>query len=346
MRAYSIEITDKNGTPVRPPSTKGANLAASYASFKKDDTPVPGALQIDLNIPLYNYAAPKQGGFVRIWGVSLAEIAQAADLTYFNITIKAGMKKGLPLAKPAQFGTILQGTIFQSFGNWDGINQSLDLTFIPPLGTNSDPANIPIDWKANTSLSSALKASLQTAFPKYTIKVAISDKLVLTNDQKGAYPSLETLAKAMLKLTMAPAFAGITTLSGAKYAGVFFRVVGTEITIYDGTSAYGGHTVDDPLVIQFEDMIGQPTWIGPSTINFKCVMRSDLNVGDFIQMPKSLATPYVVTTAGAAFQDTPARNQSTFKGKFMLIDVHHMGSSRQANASSWVTIFNAVATGK
>jgi hypothetical protein len=39
------------------------------------------------------------------------------------------VKKGLPLANPAQAGVILEDTIFQGYGNWIGVEQYLDLVF-------------------------------------------------------------------------------------------------------------------------------------------------------------------------------------------------------------------------
>jgi hypothetical protein len=40
------------------------------------------------------------------------------------------------------------------------------------------------------------------------------------------------------------------------------------------------------IAIQFTDLIGQPTWIEPNTMQVKTVMRADLQVGSIITMPQ------------------------------------------------------------
>ena len=45
----------------------------------------------------------------------------------FGMTIKmwVGMSKGLPLAKPAQQGLVLEGTVWQVLGNWQELSYGL-----------------------------------------------------------------------------------------------------------------------------------------------------------------------------------------------------------------------------
>jgi len=104
--------------------------------------------------------------------------------------------------------------------------------------------------------------------------------------------------------------------------------------------------------LAFQDLIGQPTWIGPNTISFKCVLRYDIQVGDMVTMPPdpgtggtSIISALALTQQGVAVPGQPTRNSSVFKGSFMVNEVHHFGNLRQPDADSWATAFTAVNTG-
>ena len=140
-RYYAITITNpKTGEVVRPRTLAKLNLPETYTSYVNGKT-LPGALNVELNIPLYNYATPRQGAWIRVWGVSNAELAQANDLNDMEIVIKGGMQKGLPLAKPAQNGVLAQGKIFQAYGNLIGVDRTLDMIIMPSVGTQTKPLN-------------------------------------------------------------------------------------------------------------------------------------------------------------------------------------------------------------
>lgn len=341
MRFYDIQITSKDGKLIQP--SYFAGVTKSFATSFVNGQTLPAALNIELDIPLANYSTPRQGAWLRIWGISLAEIFNANQLSSANITIYAGMKKGLPLAKPSQSqGVLLKGTIYQPFGNWIGTDMTLEMTLLPPMGSNPNPSNISFEWKAKQPLSGAITNSLQTAFPGFTVKVSISDSLTQANDQKGYYATLSQFASYILKYTQSSQFAGIKTLSGGKYSGVRISVKEKTILVYDGTANYGAASFDSPTQIAFEDMVGQPTWINPITINIKTVMRSDLAVGDYIQMPKTNLSPYVIATQASSVPDSPSRDKSIFQGKFVIAELHHFGNFRQADGASWVTVINAV----
>ena len=94
----------------------------------------PGALQVLIDIPIASLASPAfSGAAVKIYGIPLSMISQANNLRFKNIKVYGGFKAGLPLAKPAQSGLLVQGYIFQSFGNWKGTEQSLDLVILAVL---------------------------------------------------------------------------------------------------------------------------------------------------------------------------------------------------------------------
>lgn len=341
MRFYAITITNPaTGKLIQPGYFKSINAPWSYGSFLNGQT-LTNALNIEMDIPISTYNNPRQGSFLRIWGVSLGELSQAANLNAstfgpgMGITISAGMARGLPLANPAQAGVIVQGSIFQAFGNWEGTSQTLDMELLPPMGTDAAPSNIVINWKAGTPLSQAIAATLKSAFPTYTVNVAISPNLVLSHNQTGAYPTLSDFASYIYELSL--------SIIGGTYIGVSIAVYGTMIQVYDGTQPYGATSITNPKQINFQDLIGQPTWISPTTINFKTVMRADIHIGDYVKMPANVVAPYVLTAPGAAFPNAPSRNKSIFQGAFLVQEMHHFGNYRQPTAEAWVTTFDAVA---
>src|ERR1700752_2385438 len=116
MRFYDIKITDP----------KSGKLIQQFTSLNTLGQTIPGALNVELDIPVFRMAEPAGAAYVRVWGISIKDIGQAFDLNGKNIEVSAGMAKGLPLANPKQSGLILQGTIQQAFGNWQGFDQTLD----------------------------------------------------------------------------------------------------------------------------------------------------------------------------------------------------------------------------
>lgn len=325
MRAYSIVVTNPNTgalvtTVSSPPS------GATYASFA-NGVNLPGALNIELDVPAAAFATPggDAGAFVKIWGVSIAEILQAADLNGMFVQVYAGMMKGLPLAKPAQYGLIIEGTINQAFGNWVGTEMSLDWVVVADMGSADAPKNIILNWVQGQTLQSALQATLATAFPSAKVKFAISGNLVAPESIVGYYATVEELARDVLA-------ASRYVINDPNYLGVQIFQQQGSFSIYDGTSPTA------PKPIAFEDLIGQPTWIDQGVVQFKTVLRADFIVGDFVSFPKVLAT---TSAASAPPFGSGLKNKSSFDGTFQLTDVHHYGDFRQSDAAAWNTTFNA-----
>lgn len=353
MRYYDLQIKNKDGDNVLQTSLaqaqSGSGAITSYATSFVNGQSIPAAQNIELDIPLYNYATPKQGALLRLWGVSINDMAAARKMAYGSFIFYAGMKKGLPLAKPSQSKSVLlQGTVFQAFGNWQGTEMTLDMILLPSIGNPTAPFNISYVWKANTPLAGAIQGALSTSLKQYTIKIAISDQLKLSSDQPFVYRSLTEFAAAIIKLTAPPPngtqtqFAGIKTQSGTPYTGVHMTIKGTTLLVYDGTEEYAANSFSKPLQIAFEDLIGQPTWLDAVSISIKTVLRSDIAVGDHIMLPTTLATPYVITTQQAALPNVPSREKSVFQGVFLVTNVHHFGNFRQPDGSAWVTVLDCV----
>jgi hypothetical protein len=330
MRYYSISVTNPNGNKLVVPKAFAAlNLGATYTSFANNQT-YTAALDVEIDAFVTDFATPisDAGAYVRIWGISLQEIAQASNLNGFNISVSGGFKKGLPLANPAQSGVLFQGNIFQCIGNWVGTAMTLDFIVFP--GDNpaaSGPQNLSFNWPQGTPFSDAITQCLKTAgFTSATVNVSSS----LANpqgDQHDVKPDMQSLCSYIQGLTK--------PIIGGKYGGVKIVQTGpTSVSVFDGTV-----TQSSPKIILFQEMIGQPTWIDPATIQVKCPMRADLKVGNQIKMDPAGVQP---TTTPQSLSQT--RDKSVFQGAFTIIQIRHVGHFRSPSPDAWVTVIDAVAS--
>lgn len=340
MRFYELTLTDPKSGEVWQPSPTGDGLVktrpGSGPSFSTHDNGIliPGALILELDVPNLPFNQPAGSAFLRLWGIGLPSLGQAADLNGQNIRLLAGMKSGLPLANPNQAGLILQGTIFQSYGLWQGMNQTLELICYPPAA--DDDQALTFDWPKGTSLSSALLVTFRQAFSKYrmTFNVEGVSDLVQNFDEKGGrYTRLTQFGQWLQQRTEKIGSA----IYGSNYSGVVLTIVGNTLYAFDNVRK-------SPVKqLEFQDFVAQPTWIDSATINFKMVMRGDLSVGSRVKFPsQGFLAPYILTTTNAAVPNAPSRSKTVFQGVFTIIRARHFGNSRQPDADSWVTSFDAV----
>ncbi len=293
----------------------------------------PNALNVELDINIYD--ADEYGGATAvIWGIALQDISQATQLAGKNVTVSAGMQQGLPLAnvQAPEAGMILKGYIWQAFGNWVGTEMWLTLIMLhvdapmtppPPNAPNPPPRNIVLNWTKGTMLETALQETLKTGYPKQKLSINISKMLVAPQDNVGYYPNLRDL-NAYLRRVSQQIMTGSAT-----YPGVGCCLQNGNLTVHDGTSA------PSPKMIQFTDLVGQPTWIAQRTIQVKVVMRGDLHVDDYIKLPP---TPVVTTAVAQSGVPGPL----TFSGTFNIKSLRHVGNFRAPDGQAWVTIIEAL----
>lgn len=343
MRSYEIIITDQNDKP----KVVAGLFNGTFTSQTKSKTTIPGALNVELDLPIYSWDAPLDGAAVRVWGVGLPLLSQATDFNpsfdnkkYCNIQISGGMAKGLPLANPKQFGVLLKGQIQQAFGNWQGTAQTLDFVVTFPSGTSRQPRNIIFNCKNGEPFAAAIKNTLNTAFkdlPKPpAISVNIDPKLIAYQDEPAYYENLAQFASYLNEKSK-------SIIRNPNYYGIkIANNIDGSIRVYDGAVP-----VDKPTQIEFQDLIGQPTWIAPYTLGFKVVMRSGIQVGDRVLMPK--VVPAQFKQFGLALTTPQTQSQykttSNFQGEFTVAMVRHLGNFRQRDPNSWVTVIEAFSTG-
>ncbi|MCA8447591.1 hypothetical protein [Burkholderia vietnamiensis] len=316
MRYYDITITPEGGT-------KPFRRWTSHPNGKFD----PGALNIEFDIPVATYGNPNGLFSILIEGIPLEDLQQAQQFAGMNFVMLGGMKAGLPLANPKQSGKIVAGQIFQSFGNWEGTEMTLDFVLNPAIYTLDKPGNIVLNWMAGMPLAQALRQTLSTAYPSMQMEINISDKLVNLSDVQNVSGTLEELAQFVLQYTEGHYL-------GANYAGVDISIEGGQIVVRDST--YKPNTVQ----LAFTDFVGQPTWIAPSIMQVKLVMRADIQLGTELLMPRGLQnTPGIVLTSSASMPSNQ-KYKSAFQGKFVVNDLRHIGNFRALDGASWVTVAN------
>jgi hypothetical protein len=325
VRYYNLSILDPNTDEVKAQYTSVVNGAS-----------IPSALQVEFDIPVTYFSQPISQALIRVHGIGIDAIKQGSNFNKMNCVFYGGMKKGLPLANPTQSGLLVSGTIFQCFGNWVGTDQVLNIILTSNGGTDDQPKNIVFNWLAGEPMANPISNALTTAFPEYgTPQISISDKLVRQTDEPAFNSTLAEFARHINEDSKA-------IITDANYSGVqMYLNQNNQFVVYDSlaTSATpGGSTLSSPKVIAFTDLIGQPTWFAPNQITFDCVLRADIGIGDFIQMPKTPTT--VLAQAHPEAQDT-----SIFQGTFQISFMRHIGNYRQPSGDSWVTTFQAFQTG-
>ena len=326
-RFYQITLTP---TPQSPAGAQGVTWS-SFPSGTYD----PGALTVELDLLAADFATPMGNCTVTVEGIGLEYLFAAQQFAGMNIAISGGLKPpslggaaGLAntQCKP---GLLITGSVFQPFGNWIGTDMNINFVVIPSVYTYVKAGNLVFNWQKGQSLQEALRTTLSTAYPDSALVFQIS----------SSYTTSMTIAHTVQTLTqLAQMIESYTSANNSLGVRIAMRSNGT-IIIFDGTV-----TATNGVAINFDDLIGQPQWVSPDTMQVTTFMRSDIEIGATITMPKGLpGVPGAVTTTGASL---PAqyKYQTAFQGKFLVQAVRHIGNSRDADGASWASVYQAVST--
>lgn len=326
-RYYRIEVGPEVAVPVG--GTQASNNAGGVWTNQVNGKCDTGAQTVEIDVHVTQFATPAGQAFVRIWGPSLQQISQASDFNGAPIRVYAGMQAGLPLATDeanGQAGLIVSGQIFQAFGNWQGVNQTLDFVITVDAGASqSSPASLSFLWKKGQKMGPVLEQTLRAAYPAYQVKVDVSPDLVLPQDESGVYQTIQQFATYVKGVSQG--------IKGGNYQGVSLTLRDNTVTAQDGTQ---GEPKKTELLVQ--DLIGQPTWLGAFTVQFNTVMRADLDVGTKVTFPL-VAGAQAVTSSGS---QSNARSKQAFSGTWTITYIRHVGNSRATEAQNWISVFQAV----
>jgi hypothetical protein len=340
VRFYEITITDPTN----------ADKKQVYTSWFKGQND-PGALNLILDAPVTTFARPLGATMLELWGIPIQTISNANNLNNKLISVQAGFKPGLPLATQAsekQSGPIINGYILQAFGNWIGTNMTLNLVVVPgtprqqtqtaataaqqpaaatnttrpPLGSPTAPVDFHFNMPVGTSMRVAIENTLATALPNFTRQIRIST-ILAPGPRNFVSRSFSEFAQTIKTLSQQ-----LVTIEN--YPGVDLTLTpNNSILATDGTEEV------KRIDISYLDLIGQPTWIEPLKIQFKCPMRADLQVGYNITLPKGR---FYGIQPGDPNLPRDYRFQSAQQGTFRIIELRHVGNFRQPDANSWVTV--------
>ena len=344
MRYYKITLQPVDSSHASVASSgdalTGAKRSLSFTTHPNGLQAAPdmGAMHVLFDLPVTAFDAPQASFYVEIRGVDIATISQASDLQGWQVKIYGGMGKGYPLAKPDQAGLLVVGSVFQAFGNWQDTNMSLNLLvqpFTKPLNETNYP-KLTWHWQKGQKITDAISQTFKAALPDYGLDfTAVGNNLTAGSDDIGFYGDIPSLAQVISSVSTA-------ANPDTSYQGVKFYLRNKTFYFYDnGTSR-------DPKKIEFEDMIGQPTWIGPGRVMMQTVMRADINMNDVITMPAFNQNGSNQTLAGygtiAATQASGIipKRKSLFQGNFTVTGIRHIGDSRNPDGAAWVTVFNLV----
>jgi hypothetical protein len=310
LRFYELTLTPQGQTtPIR--------TWASHPGGILD----PGALQIEYDALIGPYGTPSGASTVTLRGIALQDLTQPQQFAGMTLELKAGMKSGLPLANPAQAGSILKGQVFQCFGNWEGVEQTLDFVVIPGIYTIDNQGDFVLYWSAGTPLSTALQQTFATAYPGMPVDMNISGDLVQAFDDIHVCGTIDQLAQVVGDITEA-VFDNRVTIG----------IQAGRIVVYDATYA------PSPIQLAITDFVGQPTWLAVNTIQIKVIARADLRMGGIVKMPQGYqnAPGFVTTTANA--YPSQVKYQTTFQSNLIVQELRQIGNFRNPEASQWVTI--------
>ena len=340
-------LTSIAGQPVPAAlaAISGAGISGAQWCSIVDAENDPGALDIELDLQI----APGSqllSGYVKIYGVQQNLVSQSSYFTGCQVSIYGGFTEGLPLAnmQVAHQGLLCNALIFPGVSEWTGTELSLTFFLKPNMGNSggpTKPVNIIHNMPKGTPLGQAIQQALSTAFPGVGINLNISPNITLNYDDKGFYQSLEQYMD--YAKTLSHSVLGTPYTSG--YQGVRADSSKGNFNIFDGTQP------SSLIQIQFQDLIGQPCWIGPNTIQFKVALRSDISPGNKITLPNNILTTAsqsggLTFMPGLLFNTYQHGNVLTFQGEFTVTTVRHIGRFRNPNAEqNWITVIEAVTPG-
>jgi hypothetical protein len=301
----------------------------------------PGALDIefDISLPIGDSGAPNTG-WLKIRGIPFSMVTQSSQFNHCKLQMWAGYTNGLPLANlqvPHQ-GLILDGEIFPALGNWIYNDLSLEFFVVPGsaggVGGPTNPKNIVHNVPANQPFATAIKNTLQTAFPQSTINVDISQNIKLAYNDYGFYQSIEQYSSYLKSLSHDL----LGTPQSTGYQGVRIYTQGNTISVKDDSTGAGG-----PIALQYTDFVGQPTWISANKISIKTLLRGDISPpsGGTVQVTLPANTLATVSSPDQA-KIGQNNNILTFQGSWTVTAVRHIGKFRSPTMDSWVTIIEAV----
>jgi hypothetical protein len=194
----------------------------------------------------------------------------------------------------------------------------------------SQPLNIIHNMIPNMQMSQAIQQTLSKVFPQANLDIRISPMLKLAYQDAGMYQSIEQVSQLWRKLSQ-------SILGSTKYPGVHLASIDNTIRVLDFSQPFSNQP------ISYMELVGQPTWIGPFTINVKIVLRGGLNVGDDITLPDTLVG--FGGTDSMVPGQPDQRTHVSLPGTYRIMKILHVGDLRNPDGANWTTNIEAMTQG-
>lgn len=336
MRYYDLEITNQEGKAILDRDGKAIGpyrtLSGNGDAVKVNPA---GGLNIIFDIFTTALDVANGGTVLSVYGLPASVLSQEVSLFMAKVTLFGGFSCGLPLEKAEQRGIILQGDVWNAYGNWQGVNQSLNLIVNPGLLVQDDgkPLNIVIDGKEGEKISEVLRRGLSSVYKNHTLDINISDDLILPEPWKTSYPRPGILASFLRSSSVA-------LLKNDLYNGISMIIDKGIIRLYDNLTMSGA------TEIASDELIGQPTWIEQAVVSFKTPLRGDLLCGDNVILPAWLTNGAgSLLSVNTSESYSWGRRKINFSGTFQIRSLRHVGDYRNPAGEAWVTIIEAIMLG-
>lgn len=318
--------------------TLGDGTQQRVASYVMESTS-PNALQVELNCMIGGGAMSIMdlgSSYVRVWGWPPAAIAKVGELNNWIVRVQAGFdKQSLPLGRKLANLTgadnaIIEGQILAPYGNT--IRPEFVVTIpitrtcfnsqvVAPTG-NSAPV---FSGSKGEKLSDVLARTFSQYYPGIQPLFAISDAVVLYEDQHHAIRSIQDVAEVANTLSRA-----CFRSQYPSYTGVLSRFVGNQFVMTDVIAPLG----NTAKPIDTVDMMGPPQYVDGSLIHVSCPLRADIRCLEIVELKDPTNT---VLTGGSAIGATVAGWPRELVGLFQVMSVQHVGNNRAADGTGWAT---------
>ena len=188
------------------------------------------------------------------------------------------------------------------------------------------PLNLIHNMMPNMPMKSAIQQTLSKAFPRGNVNMMISSALKLPYQDAGMYQNMPQYANYIKNISH-------SLLGAGKYLGVNMTSHDNTINVWDGTQPGGAH------VIEFLDLIGQPTWLALNKIQVKCVMRGDIHPPDEITLPEGILAT-LTPEAIIGYTGSQQRTNITLPGSGIVTKTVHIGDFRNPDGVGWSSTYD------
>ena len=195
-------------------------------------------------------------------------------------------------------------------------------------GVGGDPLKLIHNMMEGVPLDSAVKQTLESAFPNSPIMTAMKDGMKLDYHDAGFYQTItqhlgyiKSLSKDLAKAT--------------SYGGVNAYPIKNKIVLADGTKPLS------EVALNVIDLIGNPTWGGKDAdsgkmlVNFMTPMRADIFPAMVVHLPDTFQNLTPGMNVYRAGYPRNLRERTTFNGPVNLTHVMIVGDSRNPQGEAW-----------